>query len=69
MEALNLTLQGPKALLPNYQNTIIYIIKCKDDNIIKEYIGSTTNFKQRKNKHNYDCNNENSKNYNQFNQI
>lgn len=48
----------------NYQNTLIYIIKCKDDNITEEYIGSTTDFTKRKSRHKYSCNNEKDKKYN-----
>ena len=48
----------------NYQNTIIYVIKCKDDNITEEYIGSTTNFRERKHNHRQTCNNENNRDYN-----
>ena len=50
----------------NYQNTIIYIIKCKDDNITEEYVGSTTNFKQRKREHKSRYNNEKSKTFNEL---
>jgi len=35
----------------NYQNTIIYKIICKDENICECYVGHTTNFKIRKNAH------------------
>jgi len=55
----------PKKVI-DYSNTIIYVIKCKDDNITEEYIGSTTNFKQRKNNHKSSCNNEKNKDYNAF---
>jgi hypothetical protein len=48
----------------DYSKTIIYVIKCKDDNITEEYIGSTTNFIERKSKHKYTCNHENQINYN-----
>lgn len=50
----------------NYQNTIIYVIKCKDDNITEEYIGSTTNFNERKCQHKTTCNNEKDKSYNEL---
>ena len=47
----------------NYQNNLIYKIQHKTiDELI--YIGSTTNFNQRKYKHKYDCNNEKHKSYN-----
>lgn len=50
----------------NYQNTIIYVIKCRDDNITEEYIGSTTNFNDRKCQHKNACNNEKNKAYNEL---
>jgi hypothetical protein len=48
----------------NYQNTIIYVIKCRNNEILEEYIGSTTVFKVRKYTHKSDCNNILSKHYN-----
>ena len=45
---------------------IIYEISCFDTNITDIYIGSTTNFRVRKNKHKTDCNNINSKSYNLY---
>ena len=48
----------------NYQNTIIYIIKCKDDNITEEYIGFTTDFTKRKYSHKNSCNNKTKKDHN-----
>ena len=42
----------------------IYKLYCKDENIKEFYIGSSTNFKSRKNKHKSDCNNENGRSYN-----
>ena len=51
--------------MPNYKNTVIYKIKHnKDYDDINIYVGSTTNFKGRKHRHKSNCNNENSKNYN-----
>lgn len=51
--------------MPDYSNTIIYKIYCKDETIKDVYIGHTTNFLQRKNQHkNYVNNNENVKLYN-----
>jgi len=47
-----------------YNNSIIYIIKCKDKTIKDCYIGSTINFKNRKKIHKSVCNNENSKSFN-----
>jgi len=48
----------------DYSKGLIYKLCCKDTTIEEIYIGSTTNFKIRKNKHKYDCCNINSKNYN-----
>ena len=48
----------------NYSNTIIYKIVCNDLTIEEKYVGSTTNFRQRKSCHKSTCNNENSKKYN-----
>jgi hypothetical protein len=50
--------------MPDYSNTVIYKIICKDSNITDIYIGSTINFKRRKIEHKYSCNNENDKRYN-----
>jgi hypothetical protein len=51
--------------MPNYKNTVIYKIKHnKDYDDINIYVGSTTNFRVRKNKHKSSCNNENTKDYN-----
>ena len=51
--------------MPFYQNSVIYKL-CHINDLDNEniYIGSTTNFKCRKNGHKADCNNKNSKNYN-----
>ena len=51
--------------MPLYQNSVIYKLKNNldyDDNNI--YVGSTTNFRLRKNQHKNCCNNEKSKYYN-----
>lgn len=42
----------------------IYKIQCKDPSITDIYIGSTTDYRQRKNRHKYDCLNLNSSRYN-----
>ena len=47
----------------DYSKGLIYKLVCKDDDITYNYIGSTTNFKQRKNTHKSCCNNENNKEY------
>jgi hypothetical protein len=49
----------------DYNNTIIYKIVCNDLNITDLYVGHTTQFTKRKNKHKSSCNNVNSKQYNQ----
>ena len=46
-----------------YENSVIYIIKCKNETIKDCYIGSTTNFTKRKIQHKECCNNENSSKY------
>jgi hypothetical protein len=51
-------------LLANYNNTVIYKIYCKNDNVNDIYIGHTTNFKQRNKLHKSNCNVETSKGYN-----
>ena len=49
---------------PNYQNSLIYKIVCNDTNIKNVYIGSTTSFRHRKQRHKTSCNNENTHSYN-----
>ena len=48
----------------DYSKCVIYKIVCKDLSKIDVYVGSTTDFVRRKACHKYDCNTENSKNYN-----
>jgi len=48
----------------NYGNGLIYKLCCKNTNIKDEYIGSTTDFTERKRTHKKRCNNTNSKSYN-----
>jgi predicted GIY-YIG superfamily endonuclease len=50
--------------MDKYDNSVIYMIKCKDENIKDCYVGSTTNFKKRKRQHKCSCNNPNDKGYN-----
>lgn len=50
--------------MPDYSNTIIYKICCKDTSINDIYIGSTCNFTRRKANHKFSCNNETRKEYN-----
>ena len=47
----------------DYSKGLIYSIVCKTDETLI-YIGSTTNFRIRKNKHKYVCNNEKNKDHN-----
>jgi len=51
--------------MPIYQNSIIYKL-CHQNDLENEniYVGSTTNFRGRKNEHKRNCNNEKGKNYN-----
>ena len=53
----------PKTVI-DYQNTVIYKIVCKDLNIKDLYVGSTTNFTQRKRCHKDSCNFSHQRNYN-----
>ena len=48
----------------NYSNYIIYVIKCNDDNIKDEYVGSTSNFTKRKAQHKCSCNSISNNRYN-----
>jgi Rieske Fe-S protein len=50
--------------MPIYQNSIIYKL-CHQNDLDNEniYVGSTTNFRVRKNKHKNNCNNERAKDY------
>lgn len=48
----------------DFSKSLIYKLCCKDTSITQAYVGSTTNFAQRKAIHKYSCNNENSCKYN-----
>jgi len=48
----------------DYSNGLIYKLCCKDPNITDIYIGSTTNMRNRKNRHKSCCNNPNDQRYN-----
>jgi len=51
--------------MPHYQNSVIYKLKHNEDYVdIDIYVGSTSNFKNRKNQHKNKCNNEKEKEYN-----
>ena len=51
--------------IPNYSQSIIYKLCCNDPEITDIYVGSTTNFSNRKKAHKSICNNETSGSYNQ----
>ena len=55
----------PKEII-DYSKTVIYKIICKNLDINTVYVGSTSNFIQRKAKHKYSCNNPISKGHNYF---
>ena len=48
----------------DYSKTIIYKIVCCDENITDVYVGSTTDYKSKKNQHKSNCYNEKSHCYN-----
>jgi hypothetical protein len=50
--------------MSDYTKAIIYTITCLDTSVEHIYIGSTTNFNNRKSRHKSNCNNEKDKNYN-----
>jgi len=47
--------------LVNYENSVIYKLCCTDPTITEVYVGSTTNFRKRKNQHKECCTNASSK--------
>ena len=48
----------------DYSETLIYKLVCNDVEVTELYVGSTTNFKNRKNGHKSKCHNPNSPKYN-----
>lgn len=48
----------------NYSNSFIYKLSCNDLKVTEIYVGSTTNFKNRKNQHKKSCMNEKCGQYN-----
>jgi hypothetical protein len=48
----------------NYENTIIYKIVCKNEDVKDVYVGSTTRFNKRRTEHKKRCNNNIYKEYN-----
>ena len=61
-----MSLKVPRVI--DYSKSIIYKLCCKNPLITDIYIGSTTNFKNRKNKHKTNCynNSEKNKSYNYY---
>jgi hypothetical protein len=53
----------PKGTI-DYSNSFIYKLCCSNPNVKEIYVGSTTNMRNRKNRHKQSCNNEKSKRYN-----
>tara|TARA_R110002072_G_C7675754_1_gene510938 strand:+ start:89 stop:616 length:528 start_codon:yes stop_codon:yes gene_type:complete len=51
---------------PNYSNSCIYKLCCKDTSITDIYVGSTTNFRNRRYQHKCCVNNINGLEYNNF---
>jgi hypothetical protein len=52
--------------MPKYENAVVYKLCCDDPEITDIYVGSTCNFKVRKNKHKSACTNENAVNHNLY---
>ena len=52
--------------MPDYSKSILYKLVCLNSDIKDIYVGSTTNFKIRKNDHKFTCNTETRKGYNQY---
>ena len=52
--------------MPNYSNSVVYKLCCKDPLIKDTYVGSTTNFTVRKTLHKCDCCNIQSKEHNRY---
>ena len=46
----------------DYSKMVIYVLRCNDDSIKEEYLGSTTNFNSRKYQHKKNCNNNENNN-------
>ena len=49
---------------PNYAQSCIYKLCCKNPLVKEEYVGSTTSFRKRKNQHKTVCTNEKDKRFN-----
>lgn len=50
----------------DYSKTFIYKLCCRDPTIKDIYVGHSTNFKSRNQKHKYSCNSINNKEYNSY---
>jgi group I intron endonuclease len=50
--------------MSDYSNSVVYAIVCKNENIKDMYVGSSSNFEQRKRDHKSDCYNVNRHHYN-----
>ena len=50
----------------DFSKAVVYKLCCKDVEITEIYVGSTTNFTQRKKQHKSDCNNVDSRDYNLY---
>ena len=48
----------------DYSRSVLYKITCRDKTIPDVYVGSTTDFSKRKNRHKTNCNNPKNKMYN-----
>jgi hypothetical protein len=55
-----------KFVRENNKQPCIYKIYCKDENVKETYIGSTSTYEKRKQRHIFNCKNDKSKNYNIF---
>lgn len=52
--------------MPNYKNSIVYKLCCNDTAVTEVYVGSTTNFKNRKSDHKKACCKESYKGHNLY---
>ena len=50
--------------MPDYSQSVIYCISCRDKTITECYVGSSANFEKRKQYHKDSCKNPNIKGYN-----
>ena len=52
--------------MPKYENSVVYKLCCDDPEITDIYVGSTCNFKVRKNQHKSCCCNQNDHKHNRY---